>query len=90
VGVDVFNSGKVIGKGAATKLDIESDYKVQLVIPGRNDASTLISITGPDNHAVECARARIMVCAAHGAGSGGEGLTRTHARGMPFARIFAV
>ena len=66
-------SGKVIGKGAATKLDIESDYKVQLVVPGRNDASTLISITGPDNHAVECARARIMVCAAHGAGSGGRG-----------------
>jgi hypothetical protein len=38
--------GKVIGKGAATLKDIESDYGVRLIVPKRDDASDQVVIEG--------------------------------------------
>ncbi len=42
--------GKVIGKGAATLKDIESDYGVRLIVPKRDDPSDDVVIEGtPDS-----------------------------------------
>jgi len=53
--------GKVIGKGWATKKDIESDYGVTLTFPAKNDPNAChIVIDGPTNDSVGYAEARIL------------------------------
>src|SRR4051812_23322784 len=57
--------GKIIGKGGATKKDIESDYQVEITIPPRDPNADDVSmcdvvVRGPTNAAVESARNRIL------------------------------
>jgi DNA-nicking Smr family endonuclease len=52
--------GKVIGKGAATKKDIESDYGVTLTFPPRDDADNGDIIVEGSASSCENAKARIL------------------------------
>jgi len=52
--------GKIIGKGGATKADIESDYSVEIAMPAAKDPSNVITITGSTNDSVKFAKSRIL------------------------------
>jgi DNA-nicking Smr family endonuclease len=66
--------GKVIGTKGATKMDIESDYQVTLSFPAREDETNCnIVISGPNNNAVELAKARILdICGQGGSNAANE------------------
>jgi hypothetical protein len=71
--------GKIIGKKAATKLDIESDYGVKLFMPDRNSPSQEIRIEGPTKTAVDAAEHRILDICGMGKDPDRSELDRLHA-----------
>jgi DNA-nicking Smr family endonuclease len=64
--------GKVIGKGWATKKDIEDDYKVHLTFPAKDDPLACdIIIEGPTNESIGFAEARIRdICGLNNGANG--------------------